>query len=78
MKSIWKIVTPSIGSVGRRSMPTTRAAGAFLRTTWLHPPGAMPRSTTRCDPRSRVNFSSSSISLKAARLRQPSARACLT
>ena len=27
MKSIWRMVTPSIGSVGRRSMPTTFAAG---------------------------------------------------
>ena len=49
MKSICRMVTPSIGSVGSRSMPTTAACGTRRRTTWLQPPGAMPRSTTRLD-----------------------------
>ena len=63
MKSSSKMVTPAIGSVGSRSIPTTAALGALARTIWLHPPGAIPRSTTRLTPLSSANFSSSSASL---------------
>jgi hypothetical protein len=59
----------SIGSVGSRSMPTMRRPALERRTTWLQPPGAMPRSITRFTPRSRVKRSSSSRNLYAARLR---------
>jgi hypothetical protein len=46
MKSICRMTTPSSGSTGSRSMPTIFALGIWRCTTWLQPPGAMPRSTT--------------------------------
>ena len=42
--------TPAIGSIGSRSMATTRpcrGAPTRLAATWLQPPGAAPRSITR-------------------------------
>ena len=39
------------------------APGTWRRTTWLHPPGAMPRSTTVLTPFRKPNRSSSSMSL---------------
>ena len=63
MKSIWSMVTPSIASVGKQVDPDDARPGARRRTTWLQPPGAMPRSTTALTPLSRPKRSSSSISL---------------
>ena len=59
-------------------MPTTAALGARFLTTCAQPPGAMPRSTTRVAPFTKPKRSSSSMSLNAARLRQPSSLAFLT
>ena len=39
-------------------MPTIDAFGTLRRTTWLQPPGAMPRSTTDFTPFSRAKRSS--------------------
>ena len=68
-------------------MPSTRPTAlplacpsAFTRSTatWVQPPGAAPRSTTRAPGFSSRKRSSISISLNAARLRRPSARARAT
>ena len=67
--------TPAIGSIASMSIATTRPrAGASTRSaaTWLQPPGAAPRSTTRSPFFIICALSSISVSLKAARERQPS------
>ena len=58
-------------SAAGRPPPPGRRRAAFA--TWLQPPGAAPRSSTRQPGRISWNRSSSSISLNAARERQPCA-----
>src|SRR5262245_4625214 len=68
--------TPAVGAMSRRSIATTFplpcALPARRAATWLQPPGAAPRSTTRAPGLSRWCLSSISMSLKAARPRNPS------
>ena len=64
--------TPDIGSIGKISIAITKpCSGAPTRraATWLHPPGAAPRSTTRAPFLRKCARSSISINLYAARER---------
>src|SRR5262249_36874418 len=68
-------LTPGTGSIGRTSMAITLPClGAPTRSaaTWLQPPGAAPRSTTRAPFLRKRALSSISMGLYAARDRMPS------
>ncbi len=58
--------------MGLRSTPTTLPPGpTSSETTWSHPPGAAPKSTTFPPSRMKPYLSLASISLKAALLLYP-------